>query len=110
MVRVATRSRRLVRLTRVGAAIGACLIAHVQPVAHAADPVFDPGFSYVDVNSDQMFDEDDGDVALVAGEVADGRFDTRRAEGGYKRVVRHAGLVILSTPAKTPKRVGTAAQ
>ncbi len=105
MARAATDSRRLVRLTRVGAAIGACLIAYVQPFAHAADPVFDPGFSYVDVNHDQMFDEDDGDVALVAGEVADGRFDTRRTEGGYKKVVRDASLVILTTPAARPRRI-----
>jgi len=50
-------------------------------------------FSFVDANNNQTY-ESGTDVALVAGEVDDGYFDTRRAEGGYTSVIAGAGLVI----------------
>lgn len=47
----------------------------------------DPGFSYVDANNDKLFNPADGDVALDAGQLDDGVFDTDSVLDG-------AGLVI----------------
>ena len=49
--------------------------------------------SYVDANNNQLF-EPGFDVALVAGELADGEFSTTEAEGGYATVIPGAGLFV----------------
>jgi hypothetical protein len=53
-------------------------------------------FSFVDANNDGAFDTNDGDV-MLAGELGDGRFDTRKAEGVYDPAIPGAGLVISGT-------------
>jgi uncharacterized repeat protein (TIGR01451 family) len=57
----------------------------------------DPGFAYVDANKDGVFFAAEGDILLAAGEVADGRFDTDKEEGGYSPVIQGAGLVITAS-------------
>ncbi len=58
------------------------------------------GVSFVDANNNGILD--DGDVELVAGELADGVFDTRRPEGGYTTRIRGAGLVVDGSPISAP--------
>jgi hypothetical protein len=58
------------------------------------------GLCYVDANDNGSFDG--GDVALTKGEVEDGFFDTRIAEGGYSSVIAGAGLVIDGDPISGP--------
>jgi FG-GAP repeat len=60
--------------------------------------VSDPGFSYVDADNDGYLTTFGGDVALTAGEVGDGRFDTNITEGGYTTVIAGAGLVVNGVP------------
>ncbi|MHC4471627.1 MAG: hypothetical protein ACYS99_11755 [Planctomycetota bacterium] len=64
-----------------------------------------PSFSYVDANDDQQYDAADGDIALTAGEVEDGAFDTRKTEGGYTERLKGAGLVINGAPIAAAKKV-----
>ncbi len=63
-----------------------------------SDKPKDPGFSYVDRNNDHRFSVIDGDVGLTSGEVADGRFDTKKKEGNYTTILVGAGLVVNGPP------------
>ena len=56
--------------------------------------VTDPGVPFVDANNDGHYWAADGDVALESGELADGKFSTKKKEGSYKNPISGAGLVI----------------
>jgi hypothetical protein len=57
------------------------------------NPVINPGFSYVDADNDQLFTAGT-DVALINGELDDGKFRTSRTEGGYTTVIPGSGLFV----------------
>ena len=59
-------------------------------------PMYDPGFVYVDANNDQLYLATDGDVDITVA-IADGRFDTSKAEGGYDTPIPDGGIVFPST-------------
>src|SRR5437660_1224800 len=81
--------------------------------ASATVGVADPGFSYVDVNNDGLYNPADGDFGPVDPLILnDGRFDTSQSEGPYHAPSRPASLVLSrpiappspSSPAKRWKR------
>lgn len=70
----------------------------------------DPGFPFVDVNGDGLFQGPDGDIGkgtgvdILALILNDGSFDTALAEGGYKPPASPASLVVpksVSVSSKT---------
>src|SRR5579862_3225160 len=62
--------------------------------AAASTGVQDPGFSYVDVNNDGLYNPLDGDIGPVDAYIQDGTFDTARSEGTYRAPRYPASLVI----------------
>lgn len=72
-----------------------------------ATPVTDPGFAFVDVNGDGLYDTGSGDIALpnFAALAATGTFDTQVSQAGYTAPCRRASLII---PASTPVTVSQA--
>ena len=82
-----------VTLTDDATAGGAAITTAAQTFRITVNPVA-LEFSFVDANNNKIFDA--GDVKLMAGELADGFFDTRQKEGGYKSVIPGTGLVLAT--------------